>query len=430
MAVHTGSVQVGALAQFVAVGDAKHVGVTLCVVVELSTVFKFGLHILGRDAEGAVTQRSRGPEKEAVGLARQVSFSNFIIFNVVVAFCKISEESAAGEASQRDLVGVLVHKGRLNDFEIPRSTNRVEVHVLIFIGSIRCGTGRIGFTVSRTDMFVHCRQSEGAIFVLGTDTIVVSATGPYCFVATVFEGSLQRNRQTVNGGQFHSYGVIESSIFGGKKPHTAITIGRFERIKVTDEVKVAAGRRKGTAQITSCKFHRVVTNPEVGHGIEKLVVISPGHRASVGFKFVFESETDLPTVAKFFFAGQTEHRVAGPSAFHRGRVLRRGFFAIKRYGICMREHEPRGHRTVEFHVGSHRRTRKGAENGNRSKRFFHLKILRIGKLGLVKTVQTDGLRFMNGAIVMRMFLTTKIFTMKRSDGFPKETGRNEASLHD
>lgn len=36
---------------------------------------------------------------------------------------------------------------------------------------------------------------------------------------------------------------------------------------------------------------------------------------------------------------------------------------------------------------------------------------------------------MNAAIVMRMFLTTKIFTMKISGSFLKEKGRYEAEIH-
>ena len=36
---------------------------------------------------------------------------------------------------------------------------------------------------------------------------------------------------------------------------------------------------------------------------------------------------------------------------------------------------------------------------------------------------------MNASIVMRMFLTTKIFTMKISGGFPKEKGRYEEELY-
>ena len=191
-------------------------------------------------------------------------------------------------------------------------------------------------------------------------------TAPARFAGIVFKGHLERELQAVNRSQFNVDGVVPGHIARRKEPHTAVAVSCFQRIKPADEIEVAARGSEGAAEVTGGNFHQVVTEPKIGHGVEKLLAFFIIKGAGIRLEFVFEGKTNLPAVAEFFFTGQAEDGVTGPGAFHAEAV--RGRFATDSLRVCV--NETRGHRTVEFHVGSHRRTRKGAENGNRSKRFF------------------------------------------------------------
>ena len=248
---------------------------------------------------------------------------------------------------------MLVHEHGLYNFEVPGCAKRNGVAVVRSLGA--------GFLLSSVINVHGARQtnSQGAVFIEGTQSVVVVVLVPFVGAVLITEGTHGGNRETVNRSNREHECVGVGGVARSKSTHASHAERGFEGIKTTHEIKVAAGAVQST-DVTGCNRHDVVRNLQVGLAAEEVAV--QGTR--IRLVAVFEGKAHLPAVAEFFFTGQTPNGVAVPCVFHGGR---RGAVLINSTGrgelIGARDNNARGDRAVQRNArGLHRGHR---ESGSR-----------------------------------------------------------------